>query len=402
MKKKLLLILSALIALALLAWVFMPKATEVELATVSKGRFDHAVQADGKTRLRARYVVSTPLAGRVARLALKEGDAVQQGAVLTAVTPSAPALLDARTEDELRARIGAVTATSRRASVGVERASAALAQANNQLQRSETLAKQGFVSPNQNETERLTVRLREKELESAQQDVQASRYELAQAQAALKQYAQPAQASAQAPAQTSPTRAWAVRAPVSGKVLKVVQQSEDTLPAGAPLLELGDPTQLEVVVDILTADAVQVVPGMPVQMTAGSTVLAGRVRLIEPVAFTKVSALGVEEQRVNVIVDITSPPDKWPMLGDGFRVDVRILVQSVPDVTLVPVSALFPLANQHGVFVLDGGRARQKQVDITARNGVSGWVAKGLEPGAQVIVYPPSTLKEGSRVMARK
>jgi HlyD family secretion protein len=398
MKKKLLLILSALIALALLAWVFMPKATEVELATVSKGRFDHAVQADGKTRLRARYVVSTPLAGRVARLALKEGDAVQQGAVLTTLTPSAPALLDARTEDELRARIGAVAATSRRASVGVERASAALAQANNQLQRSETLAKQGFVSPNQNETERLTVRLREKELESAHQDVQASRYELAQAQAALKQYAQPAQA----PAQTSPTRAWAVRAPVSGKVLKVVQQSEDTLPAGAPLLELGDPTQLEVVVDILTADAVQVVPGMPVQMTAGSTVLAGRVRLIEPAAFTKVSALGVEEQRVNVIVDITSPPDKWPMLGDGFRVDVRILVQSVPDVTLVPVSALFPLANQHGVFVLDGGRARQKQVDITARNGVSGWVAKGLEPGAQVIVYPPSTLKEGSRVMARK
>ena len=398
MKKKLLIILSAILALALLVWVFMPKATEVELATVSKGRFDRAVQADGKTRLRARYVVSTPLAGRVARLALKEGDAVQQGAVLTAVTPSAPALLDARTEDELRARIGAVAATSRRAGVGIERAKAALAQAENQLQRSETLARQGFVSPNQNETERLTVRLREKELESAQQDEQASRYELAQAQAALKQYAQPSKT----PAQTSPSRAWEVRAPVSGKVLKIVQQSEDTLPAGAPLLELGDPTQLEAVVDILTADAVQVVPGMPVQMTAGSSVLEGRVRLIEPAAFTKVSALGVEEQRVNVIIDITSPPDKWLMLGDGFRVDVRILVQTVPDVTLVPVSALFPLAGQSGVFVLDSGRARQKQVDIAARNGVSGWVSKGLEPGAQVIVYPASTLKEGSRVAARK
>lgn len=398
MKKKLILILFALIVLALLAWVFMPKATEVEVSNVSKGQFDRAVQADGKTRLRARYLVSTPLAGRVARLALKEGDAVQQGAVLTTLTPSAPALLDARTEDELRARIGAVAATSRRASVGVERASAALAQANNQLQRSETLAKQGFVSPNQNETERLTVRLREKELESAQQDVQASRYELAQAQAALKQYTQPAKTLAQ----TSPSRAWEVRAPVSGKVLKVIQQSEDTLPAGAPLLELGDPTQLEIVVDILTAEAVQVAPGMPVQMTAGSTVLEGRVRLIEPAAFTKVSALGVEEQRVNVIIDITSPPDKWPMLGDGFRVDVRILVQTVPDVTLVPVSALFPLAGQSGVFVLDGGRARQKQVDIAARNGVSGWVTKGLEPGAQVIVYPASTLKEGSRVAALK
>jgi HlyD family secretion protein len=398
MKKKLLLILSALVALALLVWVFMPKATEVEVATVGKGQFDRAVQADGKTRLRARYVVSTPLAGRVARLALKEGDAVQQGTVLTTLTPSAPALLDARTEDELRARIGAVAATSRRAGVGVERAEAALQQASNQLQRSETLAKQGFVSPNQNETERLTVRLREKELESAQQDVQASRYELAQAQAALKQYAQPAQA----PSQANAPRAWTVRAPVSGKVLKVVQQSEDTLPAGAPLIELGDPAQLEVVVDILTADAVQVVPGMPVQMTAGTSAMEGRVRLIEPAAFTKVSALGVEEQRVNVIIDITSPPGKWPLLGDGFRVDVRILVQTMSDVTLVPVSALFPLANQSGVFILDGGRARQKQVDIAARNGVSGWVSQGLEPGTQVVVYPASTLKEGSRVVARK
>jgi HlyD family secretion protein len=402
MKKKLLLILSALVALALLVWVFMPKATEVEVATVSKGQFDRAVQADGKTRLRARYVVSTPLAGRVARLALKEGDAVQQGTVLTTLTPSAPALLDARTEDELRARIGAVAAASRRADVGVERAEAALLQANNQLQRSETLTKQGFVSPNQNETERLAVRLREKELESAQQDVQASRYELAQAQAALKQYTQPAQSPIQTFAQTSASRAWMVRAPVNGKVLKVMQQSEDILPAGAPLLELGDPTQLEVVVDILTADAMQVMPGMPVQMTVGTTTMEGNVRLIEPAAFTKVSALGVEEQRVNVIINITSPPNKWPMLGDGFRVDVRILVQTVPDVTLVPVSALFPLTNQSGVFVLDGGHARQKQVEITARNGVSGWVAKGLEPGAVVIVYPASTLKEGSSVMARK
>lgn len=393
MKKNLLIILAALVAIALLVWVFMPRAAEVEVASVTKGRFDRAVQADGKTRLRARYVVSAPLAGRVARLTLREGDAVEKGALLATLTPTAPAFLDARAEDELRARIGAVAASSRRSGVGVERAKAALAQASNQLLRSETLAQQGFVSPNQNETERLTVRLREKELESAKQDEQATRYELEQAQAALRQYAQPDK--------TSQTRTWEVRAPVSGKVLKVVQQSEGTLPAGTPLLELGDPASLEIVVDILTADAIQVSSGMPVQMTVGAAVFEGRVRLVEPAAFTKVSALGVEEQRVNVVIDITSPPDKWPPLGDGFRVDVRILVQTVTDTIKVPVSALYPLANQSGVFAVEDGRARQKQVEIAARNGVEGWVKQGLEPGTQVILYPPTTLKDGARVVAR-
>lgn len=319
---------------------------------------------------------------------------MQKGALLATLTPTAPAFLDARTEDELRARAGAMAASSRRASVGVERAKAALDQANNQLLRSETLAQQGFVSPNQNETERLNVRLREKELESAKQDEQATRYEQEQALAALRQYAQPVN--------TNPTRAWEVRAPVSGKVLKVVQQSEGTLPAGAHLLELGDPANLEVVVDILTSDAALVASGMPVQMNAGAAIFEGRVRLVEPAAFTKVSALGVEEQRVNVVIDMTSPPQKWTTLDDGFRVDVRILVQTVADAVKVPVSALYPLANQSGVFAVEGGRARQKQVDIAARNGVEGWVNKGLEPGTQVIVYPPTTLKEGARVVARK
>lgn len=393
MKKNVFVILAALAAIALLVWAFMPRAMEVEVASVTRGRFERAVQADGKTRLRQRYVVSTPLAGRVARLTLQEGDTVKMGALLATLTPTVPAFLDARTEDELRARAGVIAASSRRASVGVERAKAALDQANNQLLRSEALARQGFVSPNQNETERLTMRLREKELEIARQDEQATRYELEQAQAALRQYAQPAK--------TSQARAWEVRAPVSGKVLKVVQQSEGTLPTGTPLLELGDPANLEIVVDILTADAIQVISGMPVQMAVGAAVFEGRVRLVEPAAFTKVSALGVEEQRVNVVIDITSPPDKWPRLGDGFRVDVRILVQTVTDAIKVPVSALYPLANQSGVFAVEGGRARQKQVDIAARNGVEGWVKLGLEPGMQVIVYPPTTLKDGARVVAR-
>jgi HlyD family secretion protein len=394
MKKKLILLLCVLATITLLVWVFVPEATTVEFAAVTKGKFERAVLADGKTRLRAKYVVSTPLAGRVARIMLKEGESVAQGELLATLTPSAPAMLDARSEEELIARMGAVTATSRRAGVGVERAIVALVQAENQLKRSESLALKGFVSPNQNETERLNVHLRGKELESAKQDAQAARYELAQAQAALKQHTQSAN--------TNPLRAWEVRAPISGKVLKVIQQSEGSIPAGAPLIEIGDPAFMEIVVDILTTEAVEVAPGMPVLMSIGSTTLEGWVRLVEPAAFTKISALGIEEQRVNVIIDITSPPQKWPKLGDGFRVEVRILVQTVADAVMVPVSALFPTENQSAVFFIDGGRIHQKQVDIAARNGINAWVTKGLQPGARVVVYPATVLKEGARVVYNK
>jgi HlyD family secretion protein len=396
MKKKLLWIAAGILGVALLVWIFAPRPTEVETAMVTKGRFERAIEEDGKTRLRERYVVSTPLAGRVARITLLQGDTVQRGALLATLSPTAPAFLDARTEDELRARVGTVEASARRASVGVERARAARDQAGNELKRSETLAQQGFVSPNQNETARLNLRLREKELESAQQDEHAASHDLEQARAALRQYAQPAKAVA--------TRAWEVRAPVGGKVLKVMQQSEGTLPAGTPIMEIGDAANLEVEVDILTSDAAQVVPNMPAQMKAndGGPVIEGRARLVEPAAFTKVSALGVEEQRVNAIIDITSPREKWQSLGDGFRLDVRILVQTENDAVMVPVSALFPVGNQSGVFAIESGRARLTTVDIAARGGGQGWVKRGLEPGAQVIVYPPATLKDGAKVVARK
>jgi HlyD family secretion protein len=396
MKKKLLWIAGGLLGVALLVWIFAPRPTEVETAVVTKGRFERAIEEDGKTRLRERYVVSTPLAGRVARIALLQGDTVQRGALLATLSPTAPAFLDARTEDELRARVGTVEASARRASVSVERARAARDQTVNELKRSETLAQQGFVSPNQNETVRLNLRLREKELESAQQDEHAASHDLEQARAALRQYAQPAKAVA--------TGAWEVRAPVGGKVLKVMQQSEGTLPAGTPIMEIGDAANLEVEVDILTSDAAQVLPNMPAQMKAsdGGPVIEGRVRLVEPAAFTKVSALGVEEQRVNAIIDITSPREKWQSLGDGFRLDVRILVQTEADAVMVPVSALFPVGNQSGVFTIEIGRARLTTVDIAARGGGQGWVKQGLEAGAQVIVYPPAALKDGARVAVRK
>lgn len=395
MKKKWLLGIMSLVLLALLAWAFMPAPAEVEIAAVTQGRFERSVQEDGKTRLRERYVVSTPLAGRITRITLKQGDTVQREATVATLWPATPALLDERARAEQVARVGAMQAALARAQANVQRAAAALEQARAELRRSETLAQQGFVSPNQNEAGRLNVRLREKERESAAQDEAAARHDLEQSRVALRQFSQAAH--------DSPQRAYAVRAPVSGKVLKVLQQSEGMVLAGTALMELGDPAQLEVVVDILTEDAAQIRPGTTVQLSnwGGPDLLDARVRLIEPAAFTKVSALGVEEQRVNAVIDIISPPQQWQVLGDGFKVDVRVLVQVEANAVMVPVSALFPLGARSGVFLLDQGRARLREIEVAARNGAQAWVKSGLAPGAQVIVYPDSKLKDGDRVRAR-
>ncbi|MBP6493771.1 MAG: efflux RND transporter periplasmic adaptor subunit [Rhodoferax sp.] len=395
MKKKIAWMVGGLIVLALLVWAFMPRATEVEVASVTQGRFERSVQEDGKTRLRDRYVVSTPLAGRVARITLRQGDSVERDAMVATLWPLVPALLDERARDQQNAHVGTLEASVSRAKANVGRAMAALDQARAELKRNEALAKEGFVSPNQNETGRLTVRLREQELESARQEESGARHELDQSRIALRQYSSGSTGAQQ--------RAWQIKAPVSGKILKIQQQSEGIVQAGTPLMELGDPSQLEVVVDVLTEDAAQIRPGTPVQLSnwGGPETLEGRVRLIEPAAFTKVSALGVEEQRVNAVIDITSAPDKRATLGDGFKVDVRVLVQVVESAVKVPVSALFPVGARSALFVVEGGRARQREIEVAARNGVEAWVKTGLAPGTPVIVYPPTALKDGARVTTR-
>ncbi|MBK6388891.1 MAG: efflux RND transporter periplasmic adaptor subunit [Rhodoferax sp.] len=395
MKKKIAWMVGGLIVLALLVWAFMPRATEVEVASVTQGRFERSVQEDGKTRLRDRYVVSTPLAGRVARITLRQGDSVERDAMVATLWPLVPALLDERARDQQNAHVGTLEASVSRAKANVGRAMAALDQARAELKRNEALAKEGFVSPNQNETGRLTVRLREQELESARQEESGARHELDQSRIALRQYSSGSTGAQQ--------RAWQIKAPVSGKILKIQQQSEGIVQAGTPLMELGDPSQLEVVVDVLTEDAAQIRPGTPVQLSnwGGPETLEGRVRLIEPAAFTKVSALGVEEQRVNAVIDITSAPDKRATLGDGFKVDVRVLVQVVENAVKVPVSALFPVGARSALFVVEGGRARQREIEVAARNGVEAWVKTGLAAGAPVIVYPPTALKDGARVTTR-
>ena len=273
-----------------------------------------------------------------------------------------------------------------------------LQQARNELLRSEQLSRQGFVSSTKLDNDRLAVQGAQQELEAAQQERHVALHDVEQARAALL--------AVQGASGASGSRSFGVRAPVGGHVLRVHQSSETTVALGTPLLELGDTRQLEVVAELLTTDALQARPGsrVVIERWGGPGTLDGRVRRIEPGAFTKISALGVEEQRVRVLIDLTSPPERWAALGDGYRVGVRIVTQDAEQAVQVPVSAVFPRPDAEGamaVFVLDGRRARLQPVELAARNGTQAWIKSGLKPGTEVIVYPGAAVADGVRVQRR-
>jgi HlyD family secretion protein len=379
--------------LALLTWAFAPSPVAVELAAVSLGRFEQAIVEDGRTRLRERYSVNAPLAGRLARITLREGDAVAEGAALALITPVLAPLLDERSRAELVGRRDAAQAGVQRAAVLIEQQRTLLAQARNELQRSEQLAGQGFVSPTKLDADRLALQAAQQALEAAQQTRHMAEHELEVARAALQ--AQQSGASA----------GFLLRSPVAGRVLKVAQASETTVALGTALLEIGDTAQLEIVAELLTTDAMQAKPGAAVLIDrwGGTGLLQGRLRSVEPAAFTKVSALGVEEQRVKVLIDLSSPVP--PALGDGFRVGVRILSLVQDGAMMVPVSAVFPQPGQPGamaVFVAESGRARLRAVTLGGRNNSQAWVRSGLSAGQAVIEYPPAAVAEGVRIKSRQ
>jgi len=393
----------AIAALSLVAWAFAPRPVEVEVAAATSGPFETTIDEDAKTRLRDRYVVSAPLAGLLSRVDLREGDRVEVDAVVATLTPVLSPMLDERTRREQQLRVEIAEAQVERVNARIERAKVAVLQATNEVGRSEQLATQGFVSSTKLETDRLNALAAQKELEAARQEAHVAGHEVEQARAALT--------AVQKPDRLGP-RAFVVRAPVAGSVLRVLQSSETALAIGTPIVELGDVAALEIVAELLTTDALQAKPGSAVRIErwGGAGTLEGRVRRIEPAAFTKISALGVEEQRVRVLIDIASPPEQWRALGDGFRVSVGIVTLALDKAVKVPVSAVFPTphrddsgagADGMAVFVVEGGRARLVPVSVGARNGSEAWVQRGLATGTTVIVYPPATVREGSRVKIR-
>ena len=391
MKRKLWTLAGAVVFLAILGWAFYPKPFDVDVAEIHVGNFERTIEESGKTRLRDRYVISAPVAGKLARLTVREGDVVQAGQVVALLWPAPPPLLDERRLQEQREQVAAAEASVARANAGLQKSELVLSQAEADLRRQESLAARGFISPIQIENVRLTVQQRQREREVSAQEGNAARHQLAQLRIALQRVSGNEPLAKQAVAVTAPT---------SGKVVKLRQQSEAILAAGANLLDVGDPGAIEVIVELLTEDAAQIKLGALATLSnwGGPATLQARVRLVEPSAFTKVSALGVEEQRVNVVLDITSLPEAWHTMGDNYKVDVTIPVQSATKVTMVPVGCLFPRGSRSALFVLDHGRARIEEVELLARNGREAWIKTTLAAGTKVIAYPAASLKDGDRV----
>lgn len=382
------------VLLGLLAWAFAPQPVAVETARVAEGRFEQGIEEDGQTRLKDRYSVSAPVAARLARITLREGDRVAAGDPVALLMPVMSAMIDERTRREADARLRMASALVARSDARVERARIAEEEAQLELHRTEKLTREGFLAGSRLDSARLARDAARREQEAALAEHDAARHERAQAAAAL----QPAQGAIEA------GKPYTLRSPVDGVVLKVAQPSEATLPAGAPLLDVGDPSRMEIVADLLTTDAVQARPGRRAVLERwGGPAVAGRVRRVEPAAFTKVSALGIEEQRVKVIVDIAEAPAAWGAMGDGFRVTLRIVTQEVDPAVLVPVGALFPIGDGGtGLYRLEGGRARLQAVELGGRNANEAWVRAGVQPGDIVIVYPPPTVADGKRVRSRQ
>ncbi|MCC6533823.1 MAG: HlyD family efflux transporter periplasmic adaptor subunit [Burkholderiales bacterium] len=384
-------------AAALTAWALRPQPISVETAAVTQGRFEQTIDDDGKTRVRDRYTVAAPLAGRLLRIGFKAGDRVGRDAVVAIIVPSAPELHDLRTMRELEERSAGAQASVLRAGAMEARAKAALDQARADADRTARLAAEGFVSASSREQSELAARLRDKEFEAARFERQAAERELAQARAALLRVRSDQRAT------TKTAGGFQVLAPIAGQVLRVLHESEGPVAIGTGLLELGDIEQLEVVVDVLSTEAVAIAPGADASIDAGSdkAPLRGRVRRIEPSAFTKVSALGVEEQRVNVIIDLVVTGAEALALGDGYRVDARIVVHRSEAATLVPSGALFRDGDGFAVFVVEAGVARKRAVGVPRRNDRVALVVQGLQPGERVIVFPGDTVRDGVRIQSR-
>jgi HlyD family secretion protein len=384
------------IALALVAGavvVLRPQPVDVEVAKVVLAPLEEKVAEDGRARVHERYTISAPVTGTLARIDLEEGDFVDPGEVLARLLPLASPLRDPESRNAAEQRVASTIDAFEQAKASVARAQALNEKAASDLARDETLAKQGALTVAQLEEARVERHAREAELAAAGFAAKVAEHEIAQARAALARFMPGAARSEQ----------FEITSPVHGQVLHILRQSEGVVTAGMPLLEVGDRQALELVADVLSQDAIEIRPGMLARIVhwGGGTPLGARVRRVEPAAFSKTSALGVDEQRVNVVLDLDGPPQAWEALGDGFAVEIEITVWSKPDAIQVPTSALFREGSAWALFVIEGGRARMRQVEPGHRGPLETEILKGLEPGETVVIHPGAAVRDGTRVALR-
>jgi HlyD family secretion protein len=394
MKRRLVMGAAAAAVLALLVIVFRPAPLRVEIGRVERGRLLVTVDEEGETRVRDRFVVTAPIAGRVARLTAEAGDAVQRGMVVARMHPLP---LDPRTRAEAEARLESAQAAVREADARVEQATAAHAQAERSATRARQLGKQGTIGVEERELAELAETARGKEREAAEFAARSARFNLEAARAALMAPGADGARGLVSGCESGEAECLELRAPVDGQVLRIPEKSERVVAAGEALLEVGDPKALEIVVDVLSTDAVKVHPGAPmlIEEWGGARPLTARVRVVEPSGFTKVSALGVEEQRVNIVGDFA---DGAATLGDGYRLEARIVVSEKADALRVPTSALFRRQGAWHVFAVRDGVARQTPVEVGERNQTDAEVLGGLAAGDEVILHPSDQVDDGVRV----
>ena len=375
----------ALVVLGLIAAGLAPRALLVETATVTSGPLRATVNEEGKTRIKQRYVISSPVAGQLRRIPFKAGDEVKKDeTILAVIDPPAPTILDARSRAAAEARRDAASAL-------VERAVAQQRLAASELERTKKLSAEKTISAQELEVAEFRETAAAKEKSAAESS-------LRQAEAELAEFA------TTAPGSANPRRPVEVKAPNSGRVLRVFEESTRSVAVGTPLVEIGDPGDLEVVVEALSRDGAAIGPGSRVilEQWGGGAPLEARVRLVEPAAFTKISALGVEEQRVNVVADILAPLEARKSLGDNFRVEARIVIWENQETLKVPSGALFRRGSEWAAFLVTGGRAQFRAVKVGQTSGTETQVLEGLKKGDEVIVYPGDRIKEGQRVQKVK
>ncbi len=386
-------VLGLAIVAALFAAAFWPTTMEIETAEVSRGPLDELVREDGMTRVRERYTVSSPVAGRLLRINLEPGDAIASGqTILATVEPVDPAMLDSRQRAAAEARIAAAEAAVQRTEAAIAKSQIDLERAESKLKRSQELFDAKAISKEEFEEDESGAQAKRESMRMATYDQEISRFELEQARSAIAQFLPGNRDRGQAP--------FEIRSPVPGVVLKVLQKSSTVVGPGSPLVDVGDPHDLEIVVDVLSTDAVKIRPGstMILEQWGGKDALKGTVRRIEPSAFTKISALGVEEQRVYVIGDFANIADT-DSLGDGYRVEAGIVTWNAPDVIQVPAGALFRDKKEWAVFLAVDGIAVMRRVQIGHRSETMVEVIEGLAVGERVIMYPGDLLEDGARII---
>jgi HlyD family secretion protein len=396
-KRILLWSLLGLILAATLVWAFIPKPIPVDLLTLEPGDMTVTVDEEGETRVRDVFVLSAPISGRALRVDAEVGDrVVAQQTKIAEIEPSDSTLLDPRSVAQARADIRAADANLELGEASVKEARVELAFAKSEYQRARKLRADAVMSERELEAAESTYKTRQAALETALANRQARQAELERARAQLISPTDAREKSEDCPCVP-------IRSPVDGRILKILHKSEGVVAAGEPLVEIGDPADLEIVADLLSSDAVKVEAGQRVIIDnwGGDHLLEGVVERVEPFGFTKVSALGIEEQRVNVIIDFTSPQKEWSRIAHGFQVDVRIVLWEGDDVLKLPLTALFRDDSNWAVFVNDNGSASKRIIKLGRRTGLEAEITEGLESGEVIIVHPSDKITQGVAIESR-